>query len=253
MVSSINLNYSCSGKARSVLTKIKSSAKGIFKDKVGTTKDGDLVVITYFEDKSEVRFHASSDTHINVLTPLHRVNDTKYICKLLERVKLISAIHGKTSQHKSHKEHEHAFDVLKRNMENSEFTEHILVLPSALEEARECEFEYHGPLDSNLKNLVKFAKSKREPKHQKTLDEHLARQAGLGHFSHAISQTAKIKFPEDYTAEYKGKKKLFEMHVTIGTRGNAKTCMAIYMDWDPEIQKLVIARFGRHGRGADDK
>jgi hypothetical protein len=29
--------------------------------------------------------------------------------------------------------------------------------------------------------------------------------------------------------------------------------MSIYMDWDHEIQKLVIARFGRHGRGADDK
>jgi len=26
--------------------------------------------------------------------------------------------------------------------------------------------------------------------------------------------------------------------------------MSIYFDWDPEARKLILARFGRHGRGA---
>lgn len=249
----VNLNYSYRDEAQSVLSKIKSKAKGLFKDKVGTEKDKDFIKIIYLSDRSEITFHLSTDTHINVRTPSTKLSDARRLCNALERDKVISQNHEKTSQSKPKKEHEHAFDVLKRNMENAEFAEHILVLQSALDEAKECEFEYDGPLDTRLKNLVKFAKLKREPNHQKTLDEHLARQAGLGHFSHAISQTAKINFPEDYTAEYKGRKQLFEMHVTVGSGGNAKSCMAIYMDWDLEIQKIVIARFGRHGRGADDK
>jgi hypothetical protein len=28
------------------------------------------------------------------------------------------------------------------------------------------------------------------------------------------------------------------------------SCMSIYMDWDPTTQQLLLARFGRHGRGA---
>ncbi|MEY3851112.1 MAG: hypothetical protein RI910_2602, partial [Verrucomicrobiota bacterium] len=27
-------------------------------------------------------------------------------------------------------------------------------------------------------------------------------------------------------------------------------CMSIHFDWDPVAQKLLLARFGRHGRGA---
>ena len=249
----VSLNYSYRDEAQSVLSKIKSKAKGLFKDKVGTEKDKDSIKIIYLSDRSEITFHLSTNTHINVRTPSTKLSDARRLCNALERDKVISKNHEKTSQSKPNKEHEHAFDVLKRNMQNAEFAEHILVLPSALDEAKECEFEYDGPLDSNLMKLINFAKLKREPKREKTLDEHLARQAGLGHFSHAISQTAKINFPEDYTAEYNGKKQLFEMHVTVGSGGNARTCMSIYMDWDPVIQKLVIARFGRHGRGADDK
>jgi hypothetical protein len=29
-----------------------------------------------------------------------------------------------------------------------------------------------------------------------------------------------------------------------------RSCMSIYMDWEPVAQKLLLARFGRHGRGA---
>ena len=254
MVNFINLNYTYDDNTQSVLYKIKSVGKGLLKDKVGPTKDGDLVKFTYFEDSSEITFHLSTDSHINVRAPAHRLADARRLCNRLERDKVISEIHEKTSQHKSEKKHEHASIVLKRWMDKSEFTEYILVLPGALEEASECEFEYDSVLESNLKKLVSFAKLKRDPKYSKTLNEHLAKHlAGLGHFADGIGEIASTKFAADYTAEYNGIKRLFKMHITMGNKGNPKTCMSIYMDWDPVIQKLVIARFGRHGRGADDK
>lgn len=255
MVNSVtNLNYSYNGEARSVLSEIKSTAKRLLGDKVAIGNGKDSVEVVYVSDKCEVRFHLSTESHMNVIAPSKRLNDAMRICSQLERQKVISKIHEKTSQHKSEKKHDHASIVLKRNMEKTDFAECILVLPSALEEAPECEFEYDKVLESNLKKLVTFAKIKRDPKYSKTLNEHLARnQAGLGHFADGIGEAASTRFSEDYSAEYNGVKRMFKMHITLGTKGNPKTCMSIYMDWDPVIQKLVIARFGRHGRGADDK
>jgi len=255
MVNSVtNLNYSYSGEARSVLSEIKSTAKRLLGNKVAIGNGKDSVEVVYVSDRSEVRFHLSTESHMNVIAPSKRSNDAIRICSQLEYLKVISKIHEKTSQHKSDKKHDHASVVLKRCMDKSDFAEHILVLPCAVEEAQDCEFEYDKVLESNLNKLVAFAKLKRDPKYAKTLNEHLAKhQAGLGHFADGIGEIASTKFASDYTAEYKGVKRLFKMHITIGNKGNPKTCMSIYMDWDPEIQKIVIARFGRHGRGADDK
>jgi hypothetical protein len=254
MVNTINLNYTYDDNSQSVLYRIRSVGKGLLKDKVGPTKDGDIVKFTYFEDNSEITFHLASGSHLSVRASAHRVNDAKYVCSRLERDKVISKIHEKEGSLKNTKKHDHASVVLKRCMDKSDFEEHILVIPSAVEEASECEFEYDSVLESNLKKLVAFAKLKRDPKYAKTLNEYLAKhQAGLGHFADGIGEIASTKFASDYTAEYKGVKRLFKMHITLGTKGNPKTCMSIYMDWDPEIQKIVIARFGRHGRGAEDK
>lgn len=244
-------NYAYSGEARSVLTQIKIAAKNILKSIIGTHLEGPVLKISYLDDQTTITFHLATANHMNVRFAVSRSRDVSRICKYLEKKKIISKIHEKESSRKTGKKHEHAFDVLTRNMNDKEFAEHILVLPSAIEEAKVCEFEYDSPLDTNLQKLVTFAKLKRNPEYAKTLDEHLAlNHAGLGHFAHAISQTARLNFPEDYTADYKGKSRIFEMHVTIGKNFNPKTCMSIYMDWDPEIKKLVIARFGRHGRGA---
>jgi len=248
-----NLNYSYSGEARSVLSEIKSTAKRLLGNKVAIGNGKDSVEVVYVSDRSEVRFHLSTESHMNVIAPCKRSNDAIRICSQLEYQKVISKIHEKTSQHKSDKKHDHASVVLKRCMGKSDFGEHILVLPCAVEEAPACEFEYDKVLESNLNKLVAFAKLKSDPKYAKTLNEHLARQAGLGHFADGIGEVASTKFASDYTAEYKGVKRLFKMHITLGTKGNPKTCMSIYMDWDSVIQKIVIARFGRHGRGADDK
>jgi hypothetical protein len=141
-----SINYSYSGEARAVLTNIKRVAKIIIKN-VGTTIDTNLIKITYFLDKSEITFHLASGTHMNVMCPARRISDAKRICARLEKEEVISKIHEKTSRPKSEKKHEHAFDVLKRNMAELDFAEHILVLPSALEQAKDCEFEYHGPHD----------------------------------------------------------------------------------------------------------
>ena len=44
--------------------------------------------------------------------------------------------------------------------------------------------------------------------------------------------------------------RIFPLHVTLGKGLNRRTCMSIYLDWDPVARKLLLARFGRHGRGA---
>ncbi len=62
-------------------------------------------------------------------------------------------------------------------------------------------------------------------------------------------ENAKIRYASDYTATYKGVSRLFPLHVTLGAGLNPRTCMSIYFDWDPEALKLILARFGRHGRG----
>lgn len=44
--------------------------------------------------------------------------------------------------------------------------------------------------------------------------------------------------------------RIFPLHVTLGKGFKPQSCMSNYMDWDPASQKLLLARFGRHGRGA---
>jgi hypothetical protein len=105
-------------------------------------------------------------------------------------------------------------------------------------------------LDRYLTGLVAFAKLKADPANAQKPEDFLATQAGLSHFGADLGERAKIRYAADYTATYKGVPRLFPLHVTLGHGFNPRTCMSIYFDWDPEAQKLIIARFGRHGRGA---
>ena len=72
----------------------------------------------------------------------------------------------------------------------------------------------------------------------------------LSHFGGDIGENAKIRYAADYSATYKGVYRLFPLHVTLGHGLNPRSCMSIYFDWDPVAQKLILARYGRHGRGA---
>jgi hypothetical protein len=155
-----------------------------------------------------------------------------------------------SSPNKAHKDFVPAKDVLAAHMAKPEFSEHILVLPEAIEQAAACVFEHDGTLDRYLTGLVAFAKLKADSASDLKLDDHLASQAGLSHFGGDIGENAKIRYAADYSATYKGVYRLFPLHVTLGHGLNPRSCMSIYFDWDPEARKLILARFGRHGRGA---
>jgi hypothetical protein len=173
------------------------------------------------------------------------------LCKQLVGQKVILPLHEKLSaSSKPGKPHRPANEVLAEHMEKPEFAEHIIVLPEASAEAHECVFEHEGTLDRYLTGLVAFAKLKADPANALKPDEFLGTQAGLSHFGGDLGENAKIRYASDYSATYKDVYRLFPLHVTLGHGLNPRSCMSIYFDWDPEARKLILARFGRHGRGA---
>jgi hypothetical protein len=171
------------------------------------------------------------------------------VCRQLVGRKVIQPVHEKLSAPtKATKTHRPAHEVLAEHMQKAEFAESIVVLPEALAEALDCLFEHDGTLDRYLAGLVAFAKLKADPANALKPDDFLATQAGLTHFGADLGERAKIRYAADYTATYKGVIRLFPLHVTLGHGLNPRTCMSIYFDWDPEARKLILARFGRHGR-----
>lgn len=247
---SLSLNYRYNLPGRSLLEYVKRIAKQSFQ-MVGTTLESSAAVITFFADRSTISFHLASERHLTVRAPLKRQGDAMKICRRMVGMKLLTPIHekvsGKASTEKSFRA---AREVLADHMSRAEFQEHIVVLPEALEGARTCEFEYDGTLDRHLGGLVAFAKLKADPANDLKTNDHLADQAGLGHFGADLGERAKTRHADDYTASYKGVTRLFPLHVTLGKGLNPRSCMSIYFDWDPEARKLILARFGRHGRGA---
>jgi hypothetical protein len=173
------------------------------------------------------------------------------VCRRLVGGNFIQPLHEKLSApSKSGKPHRPAHEVLAEHMTKPDFAEHILVLPEALSEAPECVFEHDGTLDRYLAGLVAFAKLKADPANELKPDDFLATQSGLSHFGADLGERAKIRYASDYSATYKDVYRLFPLHVTLGHGLNPRSCMSIYFDWDPEARKLILARFGRHGRGA---
>ena len=163
----------------------------------------------------------------------------------------METIHERESQvRKVERNFEPAVDVLRRFMCQPDFQEHIIVLDEALAGAEESTFENDGPLARYLTNLVTYAKLRRDPANARYSADYLAKKAGLTHYGDNIGLTAKQKYAEDYTAVHHGRPRIFAPHVTIGKGLSPRTCLSIHFDWDPVAQKLVLARFGRHGRGA---
>ena len=246
----LSLNYRYELPGRSLLENVKRIAKQSFQ-MVGTTLDSTVAVITFFADRSTISFHLASEHHLTVRAPLKRQNDAMKICRRLVGMKLLTPIvekvSGRTSSEKSFRP---AREVLAEHMSKAEFQEWIIVLPEALEGAITCEFEHDGTLDRYLGGLVAFARLKADSANDLKTNDHLAGQAGLGHFGGDLGERAKTRHADDYTASYKGVTRLFPLHVTLGKGLNPRSCMSIYFDWDPTVRKLILARFGRHGRGA---
>jgi hypothetical protein len=246
----ISLNYRYDLPGRRLLEIIKHTAKGSLQ-MVGTTLESSAAVITFLADRSTISFHLASERQLSVRASSRRAGEAMKVCRLLVGRDFIQPLHEKLSaSSKSGKPHRPACEILAEHMLKPDFAEHIHVLPEALAEAPACVFEHDGTLDRYLTGLVAFAKLKADPANAQKPEDFLATQAGLSHFGADLGERAKIRYAADYTATYKGVPRLFPLHVTLGHGFNPRTCMSIYFDWDPEAQKLIIARFGRHGRGA---
>ncbi len=244
------LNYRYDLPGRRLLEIIKHTAKGSLQ-MVGTTLEASAAVITFLADCSTINFHLASEHHLTVRVPSGRTSEAMKVCRQLVGRKVIQPVHEKLSAPaKAAKTHRPAHEVLAEHMQKTLFAEFIVVLPEALAEAPDCVFEHDGTLDRYLTGLTAFAKLKADPANALKPDDFLAAQAGLSHFGADLGERAKIRYAADYTATYKGVSRLFPLHVTLGYGLNPRTCMSIYFDWDPEARKLILARFGRHGRGA---
>ena len=60
-----------------------------------------------------------------------------------------------------------------------------------------------------------------------------------------ISQTSKTKYEDEYKFQYKGKRRVFERHVTIGAK-QADKCVSVHWYRDDEDLVLAIGHCGRH-------
>ena len=246
----ISLNYRYDLPGRRLLEIIQRTAKESFQ-MVGTTLESSVAVITFLADQSTINFHLASERQLSVRASSSRASEAMKVCRRLVGRNFIQPVHEKLSAPaKTGKPHRPAHEVLAEHMTKPDFAEYILVLPDALAEAPSCVFEHDGTLDRYLAGLVAFAKLKADPANALKPDEFLGTQAGLSHFGGDIGENAKIRYAADYSATYKGVYRLFPLHVTLGHGLNPRACMSIYFDWDPEARKLILARFGRHGRGA---
>lgn len=244
------LNYRYDLPGRRLLEAIKATAKSSL-SMVGTTLEASAAIVTFLADSTTISFHLASGNHLSVRAPGRRASEALRICRQLCGRQFIQPLHEKLSgPNKDPKPFRPAHEILAEHMAKAEWQEHIVVLPEAWTEAQACPFEHDGTLDRTLKGLLAYAKLKADPANALKPDEYLAEQAGLGHFGADLGLQAKTKYAADYSATYQGVVRLFPLHVTLGKGLKPQSCMSIYMDWDPVAQKLLLARFGRHGRGA---
>jgi hypothetical protein len=217
----------------------------------GSSVERGWVLAVDFKSKETARFQFDAAGMLRIISPASMQSVVSAICHRLTRRRAISA---KEVQGRSHlrptKSCEPARDVLARHMAKPEFQDTILVLPEAIAGAESCKYRGDGTLDRYLTRLVEFAKLALKPENREKLLTVLADQAGLGHFGADIGETAVTQHRSDYNAIYGGVDRVFRNHVTLGAGLNEADCMSIYFLIDHDAGKLVIGRFGRHGKGA---
>jgi hypothetical protein len=217
----------------------------------GVTKEDGCIVVKNLATMTDARFEIGTPGMLRVLCSNETTEMVGAICS-----RLVAGLHISQKPYaskipiKPHKDYIHAKDILAKHMATEMFQKYIIVLPEALAGAAVSAFRKDGSLDRYLSNLPKFAEAAFTPSNKNIRLAKLASDKSLTHFSERISETAEREYREDYVAVYNGETKVFPMHVTIGSGFNASECMSIHFCLDRNIQKLVIARFGPHGRGA---
>ena len=123
--------------------------------------------------------------------------------------------------------------------------QHLLFLDSARTSAEKSPFKRPQEIYDSLCLMNNVAHTWARNKGGEDLKTML-REAGLGkRVRSAISQTSRGKWGSDYTFRYEGEDRLFEWHVTLGSK-SADTCASIHFLPDDTKGKLVIAHVGRH-------
>ncbi len=216
----------------------------------GMISDGAVVILSDLKSHHEARIVCDVPGMLRIHAPVQMQSAVLELCRRLMGRKIIS---HKPFADKARVDEVKAFtpalQVLASHMAEEEFLKWIIVLPEARAGADACKFRNDGALRRYLANLLRFAKETLDPANVRKRIDYIAKQCGLSHFSENISETARRKFPEDYTALLDGQERLFPMHVTIGAGQQEVDCMSIHFHIDRSANRLVIARFGRHGRG----
>jgi hypothetical protein len=218
----------------------------------GMISDKAVVILSDLKSSHEARIVCDIPGMLRIHAPAQMQSLVSELCRRLMGRKVISL---KPFADKARvdvvKPFTPANEVLASHMTEDEFQKWIHVLPEALAGAATCKFRNDGALRRYLANLVRFARQTLDPANARKRTDFIAEQCGLSHFSDNISETARRKYPEDYTAVLNGAERLFPMHVTIGAGQQEVDCMSIHFLIDREAGQLVIARFGRHGRGSN--
>lgn len=126
-----------------------------------------------------------------------------------------------------------------------DFSKSLVFLESAIESAKDSPYKDPDRVYELFEALALVADEWKEKKGR------LGRSWGdalsdLGFdYAERVSQTSKGKWSDDYKFLYKGKKRLFEKHITIGAK-QADKCLSVHWYRDVDDHVLVIGHCGRH-------
>jgi hypothetical protein len=125
----------------------------------------------------------------------------------------------------------------------------LVVLGTAKSAAKESPFQRPHDIFTALSDLDEivgaWSKNREEKGSGGDLLNHL-RDRGWGKRSSMhISDTTRGKYRSHYEFDYRGKKQLFEPHITIGS-GDPKSCASIHFIFDQEQLKMVVGHVGKH-------
>ncbi|MBL8880485.1 MAG: hypothetical protein JNG88_15335 [Phycisphaerales bacterium] len=128
-----------------------------------------------------------------------------------------------------------------------EFCENLLFLDSAFDAAKDSPFQRPERVKEALQAIDEVCREWRtslESGVSMGTWESAFERRGFD-YKNEISQTTRTKFGHEYMFMYKGKKRLFEKHITDGAK-QAQKCFSIHMYRDEDERRVVIGHVGRH-------